>query len=197
MLQVEMSASVRKGSGKGAMRRLRMDGKTPAVVYGAGSEALALQLETSGFFQQLLEMYHRNCIVTLKVDDGSSRHVLVKEVQTDPVRDTLLHADFLEIDLAKPRRFTVPLDFTGKAKGVDFGGELQISKKEVVLEGAPLDIPDDIKVDISPLKIGDSISVGSVSIPDTVKLITNADIICVAVATPGAAAAAAAAAAAE
>lgn len=193
MLQVEMSASVRKETGKGAMRRLRVDGKTPAVIYGVGSEALALQLETSTFFQQLLDMYHRNCVVTLKVDDGSTRHVLMKEVQTDPVRDTLLHADFLEIDLTKPRRFTVPLAFTGKAKGVDFGGELVISKNEVILEGTPLDIPDDIQIDITPLKIGDSISVGSVSIPDTVKLITSADIICVAVAVPGTAAAAAAA----
>ncbi len=185
MLQVEMSASVRTGTGKGAMRRLRMDGKTPAVVYGAGSSALALQLETTTFFQQLLEMYHRNCVVTLKVDDGSTRHVIVKEVQTDPVRDTLLHADFVEIDLGKPRRFTVPLSFTGKAKGVDFGGELQIGKKEVLLEGNPLDIPDDIQIDITPLKIGDSISVGSVSIPESVTLITKADTVCVAVVTPG------------
>ena len=187
MLQVEMSAFVRKETGKGAMRRLRMEGKTPAVVYGAGSKSLALQLETATFFQQLLEMYHSNCVVTLKVDDGSTRHVLVKEVQTDPVRDTLLHADFVEIDLAKSRRFTVPLTFTGKAKGVDFGGELQISKNEVVLEGNPLAIPDDIKIDITPLKIGDSISVGSVSIPENVKLITKADTVCVAVVTPGAA----------
>jgi large subunit ribosomal protein L25 len=184
MLQVEMSASVRKVSGRGAMRRLRVDGKTPAVVYGTGSEALSLQLETTPFFQQLLEMYRSNCVVTLKVDDGSSRHVLVKEVQTDPIRDTLLHADFLEIDLTKPRRFTVPLTFTGKAKGVDFGGELQISKNDVVLEGNPLDIPDDIKIDVTPLKIGDSVSVGSVSIPATVKLITEPDVVCVAVAIP-------------
>ena len=186
MLQVEMSASVRTGTGKGAMRRLRMDGKTPAVVYGAGSKALALQLETSIFFQQLLDMYHRNCVVTLKIDDGSTRHVLVKDVQTDPVRDTLLHADFVEIDLGKPRRFTVPLAFTGKAKGIDFGGELQIEKREVVLEGNPLDIPDDIKIDITPLKIGESITVGSVSIPENVILVTKADAICVAVVTPGA-----------
>ena len=186
-----MSASVRKGAGKGAMRRLRMEGKTPAVVYGGGSEALPLELETSSFFQQLLEVYRSNCVVTLKVDDGSTRHVLMGEVQTDPIRDTILHADFVEVDLNKPRRFTVQLAFTGKAKGVDFGGVLQIGKKEVVLEGNPLDIPDDIKVDITPLKIGDNITVGSVSIADNIKLITKASTVCVAVVAPGAAAAAA------
>jgi len=190
MLQVEMSASVRKGVGKGAMRRLRMEGKTPAIVYGDGSEALPLELETSSFFQQLLEIYRGNCVVTLKVDDGSTRHVLMGEVQTDPVRDTLLHADFVEVDLSKPRRFTVQLVFTGKAKGVDFGGELQVSKNEVVLEGNPLDIPDDIKIDVTPLKIGDSITVGSISISEKIKLITKADAVCVAVVTPGATAAA-------
>jgi large subunit ribosomal protein L25 len=186
MLQVEMCASVRKGFGKGAMRRLRVEGKTPAVVYGAGSDALALQLETPSFFQQLLEIYRTNCVITLKVDDGSTRHVLVKEVQTDPIRDTLLHADFVEIDLSKPRRFTVQVTLTGKAKGVDFGGELQIGKKEIILEGNPLDIPDDIKIDVTPLKIGDSISVGSVSIPANVKLITKAESICCAVVIPDA-----------
>ncbi len=185
MLQVEMSASVRKGSRKGAMRRLRMEGKTPAVVYGGGAEALPLQFETTDFFHQLLEIHNKNCIVTLKVDDGSTRHVLVKEVQTDPIRDSLLHADFLEIDLAKPRRFTVPLVFTGKAKGVDLGGEIEIGKNEIVLEGTPLDIPNDIEVDISPLKIGDNLTVGSLSIPGNVKLISKADAVCIAVAAPG------------
>jgi large subunit ribosomal protein L25 len=190
MLQVEMSASVRKGAGKGAMRRLRMAGKTPAIVYGGGSDALPLELETASFFQQLLAIYRSNCVVTLKVDDGSTRHVIMGEVQTDPVRDTLLHADFVEIDLNKPRRFTVPLAFTGKAKGIDFGGVLQISRNEVVLEGAPLDIPDDIKIDITPLKIGDSIAIGAISLPETIKLVTKADAVCVAVVNPGASAAA-------
>lgn len=184
MQQVEMSASVRKEAGKGAMRRLRMDGKTPAVVYSGGGEALSLQLETKKFFQQLLEIYHKNCVVTLKVDDGSTRHVLVKEVQTDPIRDTLLHADFLEIDLKKARQFSVPLVFTGKAKGVGLGGELEIGKQEIVLEGNPLDIPDDITVDVSPLKIGDSIAIGSLSIPKKVKLMSKAEAVCVAVAAP-------------
>ncbi len=180
-----MSASVRKGFGKGVMRRLRMEGKTPAVIYGRGRDALPLQLETPTFFQQLLEIYHKNCVITLKVDDGSTRHVLVKELQTDPVRDTLLHADFLEIDLEKSRKFTVPIVFQGKAKGVDLGGELEIGKKEIVLEGNPLDIPDDIQVDISPLKIGDKITVSSLSIPERVKLITKAESVCVAVVAPG------------
>jgi large subunit ribosomal protein L25 len=166
------------------MRRLRVEGKTPAVVYGNGAEALALQFETKTFFQDLLEVHRKNCVVTLNIDDGSTRHVLVKEIQTDPIRDTLLHADFLEIDLSKARRFTVPLIFEGKAKGVDLGGELEISNNSVVLEGNPLDIPDDIKVEISQLKIGDKITVGSLAIPEKVKLISKSGAVCVAVNAP-------------
>jgi len=181
-----MSASVRKGAGKGAMRRLRMEGKTPAVVYGKGADALALQFETATFFQQLLEIHRKNCVVTLNIDDGSTRHVLVKEVQTDPIRDSLLHADFLEIDLSKARQFTVPLVFTGKAKGVDLGGELEIARKDIILDGSPLEIPDEINVDISPLKIGDRITIGSLTIPQNVKLVSKAEAVCVAVAAPGA-----------
>ncbi len=84
MLQVEMNASIRKVSGKGAMRQLRMKGMTPAVVYGDGPEGLALQLETRPFFQQLLTIYRTNAVITLKLDDGSTKYVLMQDVQTDP-----------------------------------------------------------------------------------------------------------------
>ena len=179
MLQVELSASVRTATGKGAMRQLRMKGKTPAVVYGGGAAALSLEMDTKSLMQQLLEIYRRNAVVTLKIDGDKDRHVLVGEVQTDPVRDTLIHADFCEIDLQKARRFDVPVVFTGVAKGVDLGGEMFIEHKSVTLEGLPLDIPDQFSLDVTDLRIGDHMTFGNIFLPQTLKLISNADKVCV------------------
>lgn len=185
MLQVEMSASVRNTSGKGPMRQLRMKGMTPAVVYGGGAEAQKLQLESKTLLAQLLQFYRKNAIVTLKVDDASAKTVVVGEVQTDPVRDTLIHVDFCEIDLQKERAFNVSVSFTGTAKGVDLGGVLNVHYPTVILEGKPLDIPDECTIDITSMVIGDDIKCSALSLPDNVKMITDPEAVLVAVVKPG------------
>ena len=187
MLQQEMSASVRKDFGKGAMRRLRMAGSTPAVLYGAGREVLSLQLETLPLVKQLLKLRRRNAVITLNIEGGTSRSVLIKALQTDPVRDTLIHADFYEIPLDQPRKFTVDLVVSGVAKGVDVGGILDVGAKTVVVEGNPLDIPDTLQVDVTDLAIGDEFLVSSLTVPDNVKVISKADAICVTILAPSAA----------
>jgi len=184
MLQQEMSASVRKDFGKGAMRRLRMAGKTPGIIYGTGREPVALQFETLPLVKQLLKIRRRNAVITLNIEGDSSRHVLIKELQTDPVRDTLIHADFYEIPLDKSRRFTVDLVVTGTAKGVDVGGILEVVSKKVVVEGNPLDVPDTMEVDVTDLAIGDNFQVSNLVIPENIKMITSADAVCVTIMAP-------------
>lgn len=185
MLQVEMSASVRNTSGKGPMRQLRMQGMTPAVVYGGGAEAIKLQMDTKILMSQLLEFYRRNTIVNLKVDGVEEKNVLIGEVQTDPVRDTLIHVDFCEVDLEKDRAFTVPIVIKGKAKGVDLGGQMIVDCTQIVLEGKPLDIPDECTVDISSMNIGDEITCAAIKIPESVKIVSNPKTVVVSVVKPG------------
>lgn len=185
MLQVEISASVRNTSGKGPMRQLRMQGMTPAVVYGGGSEAQRLQLDTKTLMTQLLEFYRKNTVVTLNVDGASAKTVMVGEVQTDPVRDTLVHVDFCEIDLQKDRAFEVPITLKGKAKGVDLGGLMTVGCNHVVLKGKPLDIPDECVVNIAPMAIGDQFTCAALSIPENVKMVTDPDTVIVSIMKPG------------
>jgi len=185
MLQVEMSASARNTSGKGPMRQLRMQGLTPAIVYGGGAEAQKLQLETKSLMAKLLKYNRRNCIVTLKVEGGAEKSVTIAEIQTDPVKDTLIHVDFCEIDLTKDRAFNVPVNYTGVAIGVDLGGEMVVPHPTLVIEGKPLDIPDELTIDIQGLQIGDSINCGDISIPDNVKMITEAGLVAVLVQKAG------------
>ena len=186
MLQVDMSASLRSTSGKGAMRRLRMEGKTPAVVYGGGREAVALQFDSKTLMAKLLKFYRRNTLVTLKIDGESDKSVVIGEVQTHPVRDTLIHVDFCQIDLAEERAFDVPVVYEGSAIGVDLGGVLMVHHPTVVIEGKPLDIPDECILDITDLDIGDNIKCGVISIPENVKMVTSSDTVVVAVIAPGA-----------
>lgn len=160
---------------------MRMKGMTPAVVYGAGAEALLLKLETRPFFNKLLSIYRKNAIISLNLDDGSTKHVLVQDIQTDPIKDTLLHADFIEIDVSKPRVFEVAIRYTGVAKGTDLGGILNVINDTLAIEAAPLDVPDEFVVDIADLNIGDSIRVDTIDIPENCTLVTDPESVCVSV----------------
>jgi large subunit ribosomal protein L25 len=184
MITKEIATSVREVFGKGPVRRLRAEGKTPGVVYSGGDQAIALEFETKTLFQELLDIQGRNAVITLKIDNGSEKSVLVKEIQTDPLKDTLFHADFLEIDLKKYAQFEVPLAYIGKAKGEDLGGITRIEQTSLVLKGKPLDIPDDCVIDLANLGIGDKITAGDISLPEGVSLISDPEKVCVSVSAP-------------
>lgn len=192
MLQVAMSASVRESFGKGAMRRLRVSGKTPAVLYGNEKDVTSLQLESKPLLKTLYQISRKNAIVNLSIG-GDTRHVMMREIQTDPVTDALIHADFFEINLDAPRSFSVNVEMVGQAKGVDRGGEIVTHSMVIKLEGAPLDIPDSVALDISNLDAGESILFANIELPANVKMASNPDEICVEVISAKAAAALAAA----
>jgi large subunit ribosomal protein L25 len=184
MLQVNIDSAVRTVFGKGPMRQLRMKEMTPANVYSGGAAPVPLQFETAKLFKDLLFIHGRNAVITLKVagDSKPERHVLVQEIQKDPVTGNVLHVDFLEIALDKPLKFTVPVEYTGTAKGVDLGGELQVFKEVIALRGCPLDIPDVIQADITPLEQGGAgLTYGDLPVPANVEMLEKAEMVCVAV----------------
>ncbi|MCI5149286.1 MAG: 50S ribosomal protein L25 [Candidatus Electrothrix sp. MAN1_4] len=181
MIQVNIPAAARTVFGKGESRRLRMDKKTPAVVYSKGEEALALQFDEATLYKDLLFIHGRNAVVTLNVegDTAEQRHVLIREIQKDPVQEKVLHVDFQEIDLERTRKFNVDLRLTGVAKGVDMGGDLAVSRQSIVLQGRPLDIPDEIVADITPLERGgEGINCGDLAIPENVEMLEEPSAVC-------------------
>lgn len=183
MLQVDVTARVRSNFGKGAARSLRRAGQTPAVLYGPKTDPIALELDTRSFTKTLLGLKRRNAVVTLDVEGGDKRHVLIRELQVDPVQDTLTHADFYEIHLDEPSIFSVPIQYEGNAVGVELGGELSIHITSVDIQGKPLDIPDFIPLDISSLELGDKLTCSDMSIPENVSLLDDADKVCIAIVT--------------
>jgi len=184
MLQVDIPAAVRTVFGKGESRRLRMDKKTPAVMYSKGEDTVALQFDEAILYKNLLGIHGRNAVVTLDIegDEKGKRHVLVQEIQRDPVVEQLIHVDFLEIELDKASDFVVPLRLIGVAKGVELGGQLRVSRKTITLRGCPLDVPDEIVADITDLDSGgDSLSCAVLEIPANVEMLDDPATVCVSV----------------
>ncbi|MDR3088680.1 MAG: 50S ribosomal protein L25 [Desulfobulbaceae bacterium] len=179
MLQCTIDVAKRDVTGKGPMRRLRSQGIIPAVTYGAGSEATLLQTDGKSLRAKLLEYARRNTVVTLNIEGGAQKHVIIGEIQTNPVTNALIHVDFCEIDLEKSRRYDVPVRFVGVPKGVDLGGILQTFVDHIVLEGKPLDVPDECTLDITGLAIGDQYTFAAFNIPDNLKMLSKADQVCV------------------
>jgi len=184
MLQIDMMADVRKSVGKGAARTARRAGNTPAVVYGPKGGAVSLECNTKELTKGLLSIHRKNAIINLEITDGgnkTTRHVVTREIQVDPIQDNVLHADFYEISLESLMVFAVPLVYVGKAKGVDMGGDMTVGMTKVALKGRALDIPDSITVDVSALGLGAEFSCKELALPAGVSLVDSGDAVCVSV----------------
>lgn len=184
MLQIDMAAGIRTVFGKGPMRQLRMNNTTPANLYSGGNEAVSLQIDAKELFKKLIFLQGRNAVVTLVVEGDSKdkRYVVVQEIQKNPVSGGVVHIDFLEIELDKQFDFVVPIDYAGSAKGVDLGGELKVFKDEIKLRGCPLDVPDTIEVDITPLEQGGAgVTFGDLPVSEKLTMLEKPEVTCVTV----------------
>jgi len=166
-------AETRDATGKGVARKLRATGRIPAVVYGRGAESKAISIDPIAL-QRLLQRTGAgmNTLIELSVDD-TTRTVLVKELQRDPVRGRPLHADFYLIELDKTVEVSVPIHLVGKPPGVEEGGILDHPLREIELECLPQAIPEGVDVDVSGLDVGGSIHVRDLALPEGVSVRTD------------------------
>ncbi len=188
MIQQDMVAATRQDFGKGATHRLRQSGYAPAILYGKKSEPVALAMETKKLTRDLLRLHGHNVVISLDIEGEKGKnkhHVLVKDIQTDPVSDAILHVDFFEIDMDKEIVLEVAVVYTGTAKGVDMGGILNIMAHTVKIKGLPLAIPDEIEVDVTSLELtSQGITCADLAIPADVTLEEELDKVCVSIVAP-------------
>lgn len=188
MIQQDMNAAIRQDFGKGASHRLRKDGLTPAILYGGTENSVALSLDEKSLTKAIVQLHGQNVVVNLHIEGEKGKkthHVLIKDVQKDPVSDTLIHVDFFEIPLDQEITLEVQMRYSGIAKGVDMGGILNITAHTVKLRGLPLDIPDEIEIDVSSLELGgQGVFCKDLSIPENVTLEENPERSCVSVVAP-------------
>jgi len=185
---IELKASQRSGIGKGPARRLRRKGLIPAVLYGPETESIPLAISSADLDRVYKKAGSEHVLLNLIIENGDTREktAIIKEVQTSPLTNQYLHVDFCEISLEKKIVVKVPVELSGKSKGVERGGLLQLIRHELEVECLPMDIPDKILVDVSNLGIGDSLHVGDIDVGKKVRLLDDADLAVVTIIAPSA-----------
>ena len=157
-----LSAEIREEVGKGGARRLRTKGLIPAVFYGPKSQSIALVVDSKEFVKTLQTEAGENVLIDLNIrkgDQSDRKVVMVKEIQIDPLQGTTLHTDFYEVAMDEMVTVEVPIHLVGKPEGIKMGGILELIRRAIQIQCLPGDIPKGIDVDVSSLKIGDSIHV--------------------------------------
>ena len=172
-----LAAEARERAGKGASRALRREGRTPAVVYGGKEEPLSIHVEERLLRRMLGTGHFTNSIVMIEVG-GKSIRTLPKDVHFHPVSDLPLHVDFLRLSKDATVEVSVPVLFINEedSPGLKRGAVLNIVRHELELICDADKIPDDIRIDVTGLDVGDSIHISNVTLPaGSVSAITDRD----------------------
>jgi large subunit ribosomal protein L25 len=168
----ELSAEFRETQGKGASRRLRHEGKVPAILYGGHSDARALTVSHQKLALMLENERFYSTILNLRVGDQTQAAIL-KDVQRHPFKNAILHIDFQRVEENEKIRISIPLHFKGAAvsPGVKSqGGIVSHMRTEVEVSCLPKDLPEFVEVDISGLSLNESIHLSQLKIPEGVQL---------------------------
>ncbi len=168
MNSVSMSGSLRENVGKKDAKKLRRQGRIPAVLYG-GPEQIHFSIDEKAFEKTLKSP--ESFIFNLDIDGKSYRSV-VYDVQFHPVTDRVLHVDFREVLDGKPVKVKIPIRINGSSIGVMQGGILYVKTRKLYVEGLVENMPDYLDIDITKMKIGDSYQVKDIETKD-MKILTN------------------------
>lgn len=170
MAEITLKAKIRDYKGRSASNAARRAGKVPGVFYLGSEKNISIEVEA-------LDLRHlvytsETHIVDLQFSDGTSEAAVLREVQFDPITDRMVHFDLIGVIRGQKMKFEVPVVLEGSSEGMRLGGVLQQTLHKLEVECDPKNLPEHISVDISQLKIGESMLVGDLKI-DGVEIITN------------------------
>lgn len=167
-MDVNISVTTDRPLGSRSARRLRAEGKVPAVVYGQGEDSVPVAVEWADLRRALTTDAGMNALITLDID-GSQQLSIIKDLQRDPVRRDVTHVDFIRIDRDAEIQVEVPISLEGSAEEVEReDGTVAHLMFTIEVNSKPESIPDGLTVDISEMQIGDAIRVGDLDLPDGV-----------------------------
>ena len=186
MKTIELNVERRSTLGKNEARRERAKGKIPAVVYGSKKPTVPINVDRKALTDAFRGGGGENAIFLLKMaGTDQARHVMVKELQQDPVSRKALHIDFVRIEMTEKIRLKVSVEVTGVAAGVKTeGGILDFVTREIEVECLPGNIPKHIPVDVTALSIGDAIRVSGLTAPEGVTIVDDPEKVVVHVTHP-------------
>ena len=179
-----INARTREGTGKGAARSSRRQGRIPGILYGHGEESVSLSVDANELQKLVHSISIENTIVDLDIGKGEPYKVLIREVQRHPFRDEFIHIDFFHVAMDEKIQVEIPIVLIGTPTGVkNKGGVMDHQLRELEVFCLPGNIPEKVEIDVSDLDIGDSIHVSDIQLPD-VEVLTDLDRSVVAVLAP-------------
>lgn len=172
MRQVVLTSFKREKTGKEIAKKLRKKGLIPAIIYGPHINPIPISVKFSELESILNKHKGETLLFNLEIINGESFKIqaILKEYQTDPITDKIIHIDFLAIHEKNLITIDVPLEFIGKPIGITKGGVLEILLHELSIECLPSNIPDKIQVDITNLDIGDVLHVKDIKVPEGIRI---------------------------
>src|SRR4030066_1326205 len=159
----------RHGSGKEGARKMLSRGKVPGVMYGKGLATRSIEFDRRDLEKFLTVARRGTVIVRMNVQEeaeGKESDAVLKDVQTNPRTDRVIHVDFYEVAFGKKFRIEVPIRIRGKAAGIEQGGMLEQVTRTLEVECLPANVPEFLEMDVTPLEIGDSLHLKDVKFPE-------------------------------
>jgi large subunit ribosomal protein L25 len=175
----------REERGKGPCARLRSNGLVPGVFYNSKGENISFTVDNLALGKTFEKVrYSKMLELHIEIDGQvQKRNALFKKLVTHPVKRRYDHVDFIGIDLDKEVQVTIPVEATGRAKGVVLGGKLEIIQERVMVRCLPTNIPDSIVVDVTDLDIADKVFVDQLVLPEGVKAVFDRNFVVLAIQT--------------
>ncbi|MEA3226818.1 MAG: 50S ribosomal protein L25 [Planctomycetota bacterium] len=164
-----LKAEVREHTGSKAVRKVRQQGRVPAIVYGHKKEPVAISLDQHDFVERL---HHGHRLIDVQVGKKKEK-MLVKEVQYDYLGRNIIHADLMRVDMSETIKVTVPIELKGIAAGTHESGIIDEHVDCLEIECKVTDIPEMIVVWIKDVRVGDALHAGDIELPDGVKLASS------------------------
>ena len=169
-----LEARVREAKGKSAAKRLRAEGRLPAVIYDERGSSTPIGISESEF-DKILRAMTKTTTVDIKLDDGRVLIAFVKDFQHDIISDRVRHVDFYAVDPDKTIRTKIRVRIAGSPDAVRLGGVFEAGIPEIEIECLPKDMPERVSVDVTKLGLDEAILVKDLGLGDGVKVITPAD----------------------
>lgn len=184
--QSTLSVNVRTETGTGQCRRMRGKALVPGIFYNAQGANVLFSAERTPL-QKLYNKVGRSQVFQLEItQDGEIQQhpAIIRDIQYHPVKGSVAHVDFFGVDLTKKINVYIPVEVTGKPKGVVLGGILEVFRDELEVIGLPMSIPEKIVIDVSALEINHNVHVQDLRLPDSVEFVYEDNFAVVGVVSP-------------
>jgi len=175
MAEVTLEVTRRESTGKEQAKKLRRDGKVPAVVYGGHREPVAITVDRKSVSELIQKSEHgiRSVFLLKMAGTDQQRHAMIKDMTIDPISRKMMHIDFVRVLMDEKVKVTIPVHVKGTAIGVKEGGLLDFQVRELHVECLPTAIPDSIDIDVTPLGSHDYYRIKDLPLPEGVKVLDD------------------------